>query len=122
MENSLVIQSQKTWERFREEVQSGLKIADNEFLENLFQTGYSFSFKVDQLIKKFDKPTLFLLGRQDVSVGYRDPWNIIESYPRATFAILDQAGHNLQIEQEDLFNSLVDEWLNRVENQNSFKK
>ena len=115
VENSLVIQSQKIWERYRDEVQSGLKIADNEFLNKLSQTGYPFSFNVDHLLKNFDKPTLFLLGRQDVSVGYRDSWNIIESYPRATFAILDQAGHNLQIEQENLFNSLVYEWLDRVE-------
>jgi len=115
LENSLVIQSQKIWERYRDEVQSGLKIADNEFLNKLSQTGYPFSFNVDHLLKNFDKPTLFLLGRQDVSVGYRDSWNIIESYPRATFAILDQAGHNLQIEQENLFNSLVYEWLDRVE-------
>ncbi|MFX0041146.1 MAG: alpha/beta fold hydrolase [Promethearchaeota archaeon] len=115
VENSLVIQSQKIWERFRDEVQSGLKIADNEFLNILFETGYNFSFNVDRLIRSFDKPTLFLLGRQDISVGYRDSWKIIESYPRATFAILDQAGHNLQIEQEYLFNSLVFEWLERVE-------
>jgi pimeloyl-ACP methyl ester carboxylesterase len=115
VENSLVIQSKKVWERFREEVQSGLKVADQEFLEKFFQEGYPFSFNVDQLIKKFDKPTLFLLGRQDISVGYRDSWNIIENYPRATFAILDKASHNLQIEQEKLFNSLVNEWLDRVE-------
>ncbi|MFX0004432.1 MAG: alpha/beta fold hydrolase [Promethearchaeota archaeon] len=115
VKESLVIHSQKIWERFRDEVQSGLKIADNEFLNILFETGYNFSFNIDLLIKRFDKPTLFLLGRQDVSVGYRDSWKIIESYPRATFAILDQAGHNLQIEQENLFNSLVLEWLERVE-------
>ncbi|MFX1378762.1 MAG: alpha/beta fold hydrolase [Promethearchaeota archaeon] len=116
VENSLVIQSQKIWNRYKNEVQSGLKIADEEFLGELFQNGYPFTLNVDQLIKKFDKPTLFLLGRQDVSVGYRDSWKIIESYPRATFAILDQAGHNLQIEQEELFNSLVNEWLDRIEN------
>jgi len=29
--------------------------------------------------------------------------------------VLDRAGHNLQIEQEDLFNALVNEWLDRVE-------
>ena len=58
---------------------------------------------------------LFLLGRQDSVVGYRDAWKIIENYPRATFAILDRAGHILQIEQEELFNSLTNDWLDRVE-------
>jgi pimeloyl-ACP methyl ester carboxylesterase len=28
--------------------------------------------------------------------------------------ILDKAGHNLQIEQDTLFQALVKEWLNRV--------
>jgi len=55
-----------------------------------------------------------LLGRQDSGVGYKDAWSILDNYPRATFAVLDRAGHNLQIEQEELFNSLVSEWLVRV--------
>ena len=59
--------------------------------------------------------TLFLLGRQDSSLEYRDAWKIIKNYQRATFAILDTAGNILQIEQEDLFNSLTNDWLNRVE-------
>ena len=41
--------------------------------------------------------------------------NLLEDYPRATFAILDTAGHNLQIEQEEVFNSLFLNWLERVE-------
>jgi pimeloyl-ACP methyl ester carboxylesterase len=48
-------------------------------------------------------------------VGYRDAWEILENYPRSTFAVLDRAGHNLQIEQETLFNALVNGWLDRVE-------
>jgi pimeloyl-ACP methyl ester carboxylesterase len=69
---------------------------------------------VDSPDRSFKQPTLFLMGRQDATVGYRDAWAIIENYPRATFAILDQAGHNLQIEQERLFEELVGEWLARV--------
>jgi hypothetical protein len=48
-------------------------------------------------------------------VGYRDAWNLIENYPRATFAVLDRAGHHLQIEQNMLFYALMEEWLKRVE-------
>ena len=44
-----------------------------------------------------------------------DSWDILENYSRATFAVLDRAGHRLQIEQEELFNALVNEWLDRVE-------
>lgn len=45
----------------------------------------------------------------------KDAWDILDNYPRATFCVLDRAGHNLQIEQEDLFMSLVREWLERVD-------
>jgi pimeloyl-ACP methyl ester carboxylesterase len=58
---------------------------------------------------------LILVGRQDAMVGYRDAWDILKNYPRGTFVMLDRAGHNRQIEQETLFNALVNEWLDRVE-------
>jgi pimeloyl-ACP methyl ester carboxylesterase len=109
-----VVQSKEIWDRYRDEILSGLKLADNDFLNNLQQNGYEFSFDVDKSDEKFNKPTLILLGRQDSSVGYKDAWNILDKYPRATFAVLDRAGHNLQIEQEELFHSLVNEWLVRV--------
>jgi hypothetical protein len=48
-------------------------------------------------------------------VGYRDAWDILENYARATFAALDMASHGLVIEQEKLFNALLDDWLDRVE-------
>lgn len=56
-----------------------------------------------------------LVGRQDQVAGYRGAWRILENYPRATFAVLDREGHNLQIEQPQLFNALLGEWLDRVQ-------
>ena len=63
---------------------------------------------------KFDKPVLFMSGRQDICVGYKDLYKLLEDYPRATFSIIDIAGHNLQIEQPELFNSLVENFLIRI--------
>jgi pimeloyl-ACP methyl ester carboxylesterase len=110
-----VVQTQKTWERTQKEVLVGLDVADETFLSQFQSHGYAFSFVVDAASVPFEKPTLILTGRQDSWVGYRDAWNILESYPRGTFAVLDRAGHNAQIEQEHLFNALVNEWLDRVE-------
>ncbi len=109
-----VVQSENIWNRYRDEILSGVKIADDKFLSNLKKNGYEFSFDVDKIEPKYDKPTLMLLGRQDSSVGYKDAWAILDNYPRATFAVLDKAGHNLQIEQPELFSTLVSEWLLRV--------
>lgn len=109
-----VVQSQKTWTRYQNEILPGLKIADNQFLTYFQETGYEFSFSVDSADRSFNKPALLVLGRQDSVVGYKDAWKILDNYPRATFAVLDKAGHNLQIEQEEVFNSLVSNWLLRI--------
>ncbi|MGH4124142.1 MAG: alpha/beta fold hydrolase [Clostridium sp.] len=113
--SSFVVQSQRIYERNKNEGLCGFEIADEEFLQNLQQSGYALSFDVDKLNKKFDKPTLILLGKQDDCVGYKDAWSILENFPRATFAILDGAGHCLQLEQEKLFNSLINDWLVRID-------
>ena len=76
---------------------------------------YAFSFDVDALPEPFGAPTLIIAGRQDAVVGYRDAWGVIENFPRGTFAVLDRAGHLLEVEQEELFRLLVSDWLNRVE-------
>jgi pimeloyl-ACP methyl ester carboxylesterase len=114
-ENTAVVQNERVWQRFNNEFFSGVKDADKRFLSIIWEKGYSFSFNVDKMIKQFDKPTLFLLGRQDSIVGYCDAWNIIENYPRASFVVLDQGGHLVQIEKERIFNILVNDWLDRVE-------
>ena len=113
-ESFAVVQTPRTWKRTLEEVFSGFKLRDKEFWERLKIYGYSFTFDVDTLPEPFKKPTLIVVGRQDSMVGYSDALGVLENYSRATFAILDRAGHNLKIEQEHLFNALVQEWLDRV--------
>lgn len=108
-----VVQDRYYWEHFRDEILSGAKVADEVFLQKISQR-YSCSFDVGTLPQPFPKPVLLLAGRQDHVAGYRDVWRILENYPHGTFAILDRAGHNLPIEQPQLFNVLVSEWLDRV--------
>lgn len=110
-----VVHNRRVWEKVQQEKDTEEIYLDREFFNNLKEKGlYGFSFDVDDLPNPFDKPTLILLGRQDSIVGYKDAWKIIDNYPRATFAILDMAGHWMPMEQEDLFNTLVAEWLDRV--------
>ena len=112
----MIIANEKMYKRFEKEVISGIEQANNDFIEKL-RENYSFTFNVDEEIKmiNFSKPSLFIAGRQDNAVGYHDLYNLLEDYPRASFVILDTAGHNLQIEQEEVFNSLFLNWLERVE-------
>lgn len=117
-DKSSVVQNRRIFERYRNDVLSGIKIRKKDFLRNIKKYGYEYSFDVDDLKHKFIKPSLILLGRQDSSVGYRDAISILENYSRATFAIIDKCGHNLQIEQERLFNELVKEWIMRTWEEN----
>jgi pimeloyl-ACP methyl ester carboxylesterase len=107
-----VVQGEAEWERFRNEILLPSNQADAEFLQKIQSNGYGFSFNPSA---KLEYPALIITGRQDQIVGYHDTWQLLEDYPRATFAVLDMAGHNLQIEQADVFNSLVQDWLHRLQ-------
>ncbi len=114
-ESVAVLQGQQEWERFREEILIPSRNANHEFLDRVRQNGYGFTFDIDANSPPFEHPTLIITGRQDHVVGFQDAWRLIENYPRGTFAVLDMAGHNLQIEQPDVFRALVDNWLDRLE-------
>jgi pimeloyl-ACP methyl ester carboxylesterase len=75
---------------------------------------YGFSFDLAAEERGFAAPTLVIAGRQDTTVGYRDAWAILESYPRATFAVLDCADHSWPVETPSLLAPLVDDWLRRI--------
>jgi pimeloyl-ACP methyl ester carboxylesterase len=110
VEGLAVVQSQKVVNWYRSVVLSARQHGEGLPLET-----FTFSFDLDNPPRSFEKPTLILTGRQDAHVGYRDTFNIIELYPRATLAVLDRAGHALGVEQEGLFQALINEWLDRVE-------
>ena len=92
------------------------EMGDFEFLSAIREDPkkYAFSFDVDNVPEPFPGPSLIITGRQDSIVGYRDAWNILEKYPRATFVVFDRAGHLLE-EKSDLVSVLINEWLDRVE-------
>jgi pimeloyl-ACP methyl ester carboxylesterase len=108
-----VRQTRLFWERFSTEILPGIRCADQTYLSQVLGRAPRFSFEADD--RDFDRPVLFLTGRQDSSVGYRRQWEVLERYPRASFVVLDRAGHNLQTEQPEVFAATVREWLERVE-------
>jgi pimeloyl-ACP methyl ester carboxylesterase len=108
-----VVQSQELLHSLRTDVYPAIEIADHEFLERIYESG-GFSFDIEKLPQPFEKPSLILTGRQDSITGYADAWNILENYPRASFVVLDRAGHGMGHEQKTLFETLAKEWLDRV--------
>lgn len=112
-----VVQSQKWVDAWKAVSDSADGMGDQKFQAKIRESpeNYAFTFDVDAMDKPCTAPTLIVTGRQDSSVGYRDAWKILENYPRATFVVLDRAGHGLYIEQEELYHVLFNEWLDRVE-------
>ena len=112
--NKLVVQNREILEKIRKYKLPAISLANSD-CQNRLNDNYEFSFDLDSPECEFKKPTLFLLGRYDFEVGYHDALKVIENYPRATYAILDKAGHSLSWEQPELFSALVSDWLKRVE-------
>lgn len=109
-----VVQSPQTLHRYRVDIQPGLALADTEAMARIQQRWALGRDPDDPTLPPFERPTLILLGRQDDAVGYVDQVRLLPAYPRASLAILDTAGHNLQLEQPDLFDALMREWLDRA--------
>lgn len=108
----LVVQDQSFLDRLRKEIfgvaKENAKLGTNQEVREA-----QFSYDGKQVF--LSKPTLILTGRQDNAVGYQDAWDLIDNFPRATFAVLDRAGHFLSLEQNTLMCALLHEWLDRVE-------
>ncbi|ADB32698.1 alpha/beta hydrolase fold protein [Kribbella flavida DSM 17836] len=107
-----VVQTAETLRAFLDDVLPGLELADTEAMGRIRQN-WTLTTPPESG-PAYERPTLILCGRQDSSTGYEDQWPLLPHYPRATYAVLDAAGHNLQIEQPELFAVLLRDWLRRV--------
>ena len=109
-----VVESTDDAQAFLQYVLPGLDGADQHALDRISQNYALDREPEDAHPEPFSQPTLHITGRQDDVVGYSDAWNRIGHYPRASFAALDAAGHNLIFEQSDLCAALVANWLERI--------
>jgi len=107
-----VVHTAETVRRFEAEVLPGLEAADAQATTRI-RAHWTLTDDPEGGAP-FERPTLILTGRQDDATGYADQYTLLPHYPRASFVILDVAGHNLQIEQPALFDALMLEWIDRV--------
>ena len=108
----LVVHTPQTLRRFQETVAPGVALADQAALERM--AGRWQLATAPEQGPAYANPTLMLAGRKDATVGYAGAWRLLEHYPRATFAVLDRAGHGLPHEQVGLLGALLAEWLDRI--------
>lgn len=92
----------------------GLRSVDQDALERIGQR-YALAVEPeDASPQPFTAPALFVTGRQDQVVGWADAAARLAHYPRATFTVLDAAGHNAHLDRPSPVVALVVDWLQRV--------
>jgi pimeloyl-ACP methyl ester carboxylesterase len=107
-----VVQTPQTLERYRRCVAPSAGLADEAALARI-TANWMFGTSPEHG-PKYRHPALIVTGRQDSTVGFAGQWDLLDHYPRATFAVLDRAGHALPHEQPGLLKALFTEWLDRA--------
>lgn len=107
-----VIQTKEVYERSEKVFTDAFKKSNGDKLSEIFRNGYRLSenpYKVQT-----ESPCLLLLGKHDSTVGYQDALNTVDRYKNLTVGLLNQAGHALPLEQQELFESHVKVYLKEV--------
>ncbi|MGY4720244.1 alpha/beta fold hydrolase [Naumannella huperziae] len=107
-----VVRTPETFVRTALEVQAGIDSGDQDVLARI---AAAYRGAWEGSVPAYAGPGLVVTARQDAVVGYADQFALTRGWPRTTFAALDRAGHNLQIEQAGVFDALAGDWLARVE-------
>jgi len=104
-----VVRTAATARRYRDHVVPGTTLVDEVALGGIFA-----GWTVDVGSGTFSAPTLIVAGRRDSVVGYTDAAELLERYPRATLAVVEDAGHALMHERPELLAALLSDWLDRA--------
>jgi pimeloyl-ACP methyl ester carboxylesterase len=110
--NALVVQNARNVDRYQKEILDAIPMANQSLLGTMYNNAYSFSFPIDDVL--FSGPALIVTGKQDDVVGYSDAYSLLDCYPKASYVVLDGAGHTLEIDQEQLVSTLIGDWIDRV--------
>ncbi|NYJ00183.1 pimeloyl-ACP methyl ester carboxylesterase [Nocardioides thalensis] len=98
-----------SWEAFRRHALPGIRAADPDAMERLSQR-YFLTRAPESGAPPFAGPVLVVTGRQDHIVGYEDQFDLLAHYPRATYLALDNAGHNVHLEQPEQVEAALRVW------------
>jgi pimeloyl-ACP methyl ester carboxylesterase len=110
-----VVQTAETLDAFTTSVLPGERNSDQAVMDRI---AAQYGLPVEPEIahpEPFTAPSLHLFGRQDDVVGHEDGWLLREHYPRATYAVLDSAGHGVHLERPTVTAALIRDWLDRVD-------
>lgn len=106
-----VIQTPEMLERYERFVAPAAVLVDQAALERI---GVRWALTPDHA-PAYAGPTVIVAGRLDSAVGYAAATDLVDDYPHASLAVVDDAGHALPHEQPELLHAILTEWLTRVE-------
>jgi pimeloyl-ACP methyl ester carboxylesterase len=106
-----VIQTPEMLERYEHYVAPAAALVDQAALERISER-WALTFDHSPA---YAGPTVVVAGRLDSTVGYAAATDLVDHYPHASLAVVDDAGHALPHEQPELLRALLTEWLARVE-------
>ncbi len=109
--NYFVIHTQEMLDRYERYVAPAAALVDQAALERI---GERWALTPDHG-PPYAGPTLVVAGRLDSTVGYAAAADLVDHYPHASLAVVDDAGHALPHEQPELLRALLAEWLARFE-------
>ncbi|WP_295658256.1 alpha/beta fold hydrolase [uncultured Nocardioides sp.] len=105
-----VVQTPEMLERYERHVAPAAALVDHAALERM---GERWEL-APAAGPPYAGPTLVVAGRLDSTVGYAAAAGLVEHYPHASLAVLDDAGHALPHERPDVLRALVLDWLTRT--------
>lgn len=105
-----VRQTSESWELFRSFALPGIRDADHSAMERL-GARYALDSDPDTRAGEYTGPAAIITGRQDHVVGFRDQLDLaLTWYPRATYAAIDGAGHNVHLDRPGATHALIRQW------------
>lgn len=103
-------QTAPAWELFKTYALPGIRAADRDAMDRL-GARYFLDSDPETRAGAFTGPTTVITGRQDHVVGFEDQFNLVRSwYPRATYAAIDGAGHNIHLDRPEVTTELIRQW------------
>ena len=104
-------QTPEMWERYERFVAPSAALVDWPAMERI---GERWTLTPESG-PAYPGPTVVVAGRLDSTVGYAAAVDLLDHYPHASLAVVEEAGHALPHEQPGLLRALLAEWLVRVE-------
>lgn len=111
--DTAVEHTETSWADFNRYVAPGIKSHDRQFALALL-SAFDLTSPPEDRPGTFERPSLAIVGRQDNAVGFEDQFDLLNSYPRMTYAALDATGHNVHLDQPELSHALLGTWLNEM--------